>query len=218
VRTEEGGREFRELWKRGKAAGKAPVPCRLGWVFILGEAPATTEGVKERVAQWSLILAPGSEELERELSACADFKIVRRCAGEAGVRYDLAPAPNGNAAARLRELIARWRDQVVYAGPCPVTAGEKGEWTREPALARLTRGEAALEVLRHTLNRGYGEQLQRLYGTHPHLKAYADILEALEGAACFRVQSGRLESTLDLLIRTIDREDPRSALFRGTAA
>jgi hypothetical protein len=226
IRTKEGGREFREVWMTAEGhKQEPPVPCRLGWVFILGQVPAsdvagdvTGGSTNGGAARWSLILAPGSDDLERDLSACADILIVRRCARSRAVRYDLGPAPGGRATARLRELIARWPDQVIYAGPCPAVARGEGEWTREPALARLTRREAALEILRHTLNRGYGDQLQRLYGTHPHLKAYADILEALEGAACFRVESGRVNSTLDLLLQTINREDPRRALVRSTAA
>jgi hypothetical protein len=222
VRTEQGGREFHDLWKTGRGSGQEPpVPCRLGWVFILGEPSppgAAVEAAGAGPARWTIIVSPGSEGLERELAACEDLKIAERSAAPHAVRFDLVPAPSGRAAAWLRELIARHSDRVVYAGPCPAEIRAREDWSREPVLARLTRREAALEILRHTLNRGYGAQLQRLYGTHPHLKAYVDILEALEAAACYRVLPGRLGETLDLLLQTIDREDPRDVLYRGTAA
>lgn len=66
--------------------------------------------------------------------------------------------------------------------------------------------EAALEVLRHTLNRRPQGALYRLHGEHPHLKMYVEILASLEGAACFRLLPGTPESTVRALCDVIGRD------------
>lgn len=73
----------------------------------------------------------------------------------------------------------------------------------EPFLSALSLSDAALEMLRHTLTRAGGEELQLRYGAHPHLKVFAELLEVASRARCFRLRAGEPAETARVLSRLV---------------
>jgi hypothetical protein len=137
---------------------------------------------------------------------------VRRAAG--GREY---VAPDGDA------------DPASAPGPCPLAwvfilsspeerrtgAGlssivGRGRPEREdgPAVEGLSISDAALEVLRHTLNRAGRRELEERYGAHPHLRIFAELLEIVAGARCFRLCAGEPGATARMLRGIIDAGGP----------
>jgi len=74
----------------------------------------------------------------------------------------------------------------------------------EPEVSPLPREAAALEMLRHTMNRQPGSALSRSYGEHPHLGVYADLFGALAAAHCYRLRPGTPEATAAAVLETLD--------------
>jgi hypothetical protein len=74
----------------------------------------------------------------------------------------------------------------------------------EPEVAPLAREAAALEMLRHTMNRQPGSALSRSYGQHPHLGVYADLFGALAAARCYRLRPGTPEATAAAVLETLN--------------
>ena len=171
-----------------------PSPCRLGWVFILGRESARVAG---RGEQWSLILTEGSDWAERAVDGSSEIVVLSRSPWDGGIRLDLEPAPGSSLVDALRRSIGRWSEQILYLGPLLRSHDEA--FQEEPVLTPLTKQEAALELLRHTLNRGGKSRLSQQLMEHPHLKAYAETLRTLGSARCFRLQPGLPKLTARIL-------------------
>lgn len=78
----------------------------------------------------------------------------------------------------------------------------------EPALMPLPVAEAALEVMRHTLNRASRQDLLETYGQHPHLQILTELLDIAAQARCFRLRAGEPASTARLLRHLVDTGAP----------
>jgi hypothetical protein len=204
VRLPRGRREYRQLAFDGPHVdGRAvPPPRRLGWVFILGGR--TGQPAWGQDSTWSVVLAQGSQQAEDQLRRSRDVSIERRSSFGGGLRFDLAPVPGRNLAEALRRFADAWPMDILYLGP-PLRTDEGRSWS-EPSVEPLLRTEAAVHLLRHTMNRGEGGQLARQYGAHPHLKAYRELFAALETARCFHLTAGSVEATAGALAAVIQSD------------
>ena len=81
----------------------------------------------------------------------------------------------------------------------------------EPIVRSLSREGAAMDLLRHTLNRAAGTALYRQYGEHPHLKAYGEIYATLAEARCFRLTAGAPDATASLIHQIASEDGPASS-------
>ena len=195
VRRSGGAREWLPLG--APDSRQVPLPCQLGWVFILDAGAQKGKGLG-----WSVILKEAGSPAERALRSLPEITVVERGAAGSGVRLDMAPAPTGDFAEALRRFVDDWPDEVHYLGPAPRPAS--AAFGEAPVLSPRSRREAALEILRHTVNRRARGGLYAQYGEHPHLKAYTEIFAALVPARCFRLRPGRPEATVAELRRMID--------------
>jgi GTPase SAR1 family protein len=78
----------------------------------------------------------------------------------------------------------------------------------EPAVMPMPLAEAALEVMRHTLNRASRQELQERYGPHPHLRILTELLDIAAQARCFRLRAGEPASTARMLRHLVDTGAP----------
>ena len=204
VRSGAVGRVLRNLGSHSWSRERVPLPCRLGWVFVLGsgEPPAQAAGT----LQWCLVVLEGAEGAAQALLRAGGVSIVSRSRWGGGIRLDLAGDAGSGLAETLRRLVDGWPDQILYLGPVP--GPSEGAFSEEPVLSPLSREEATLEILRHTLNRRSKSELYVEYGQHPNLKAYAEIFSALESARCFRLRPGRPELTTRVLRALVDAVEP----------
>ena len=206
VRLQGGGRDYRRVSSSPDMAERAPAGVVIGAVFLIEPAGLPLEAEAEEA--WTLVLAPGATDAGSEILNHPALRIAATSEDRGRVRFDLIPQSAGSATpAALRDFVARRVQDILYVGPTP------RRWPQasavQPEVASLAREAAALELVRHTLNRQPGSALLRSYGEHPHLGIYADLLGARAAARCYRLRPGTPEATAEVVLGTIEgRIDP----------
>ena len=193
VRLDGGGRKY---VSSGPEPGSENVfdGCRLGWVFVL-DAPRPADF--RTPGAWTLIFETAGSETLPSPPPGSGLSILSRRLWGGGLRVDLAPISGGQLATAVRSWLGPRPRGLLFLGPTP------RDWealaTREPSLHALSATDAALEVLRHTLNRAGRDHLETRYGKHPHLKVFAELLETLSGVRCFTLKAGAPDTTARFL-------------------
>jgi len=136
----------------------------------------------------------------------------RRLAGvrlTEGRRDYVAPNPGAALSAVPPACPVAWI--FLLEAPFPIASSASAK-TRggavEAAVKPLSVSDAALEVLRHTLNRASREELRERHGLHPHLQMLTELLDIAAKARCFRLRAGEPASTARMLRRLVDTGAP----------
>jgi hypothetical protein len=150
-----------------------------------------------RTAELELGLLGDGTPLARCVEETEGLELLERSEREGWTAWRLA-VEGGDAVVAVESALDGLRDAVLFQSR---TYGHDKTYAAEPALHRIDGQQAALELLRETLNRDRRSALmRRLEGSVG--TAMMELWGLLEGVPCYRLEPAGIEATADLLAGT----------------